>query len=65
MTATVTARRVVVVVALGLVAAGARAAVTPPVFEGTWIAIAGAALSLHGRWSAQAIPGRSDEMQGS
>jgi hypothetical protein len=36
----------------------------PPVFEGTWIATAGPA-TLHGRWSAQALPGQPDDLQGS
>ncbi len=42
----------------------ATAAEAPPVFEGTWIATAGTA-TFHGRWSAQALPGEPDDMQGS
>ena len=57
----------VAVAALAMLAAAAvaRAAGTPPVFEGTWIATAGSSPPLHGRWSAQALPGQPDEMQGS
>jgi len=36
----------------------------PPIFQGTWIATAGAQV-FHGDWSAQAIPGRLDDVQGS
>jgi hypothetical protein len=36
----------------------------PPVFEGTWIATAGPQ-TFHGRWSAQALPGQPDDLQGS
>jgi hypothetical protein len=43
----------------------ARAGDPPPVFQGTWIATAAAGQPLHGKWSAQALPGEPDEMQGS
>ena len=49
---------------LVLLPLAATAAETPPVFEGTWIVTAGQAV-LHGRWSAQALPGEPDDMQGS
>jgi hypothetical protein len=49
---------------VALLPIAARAAEAPPVFEGTWIATAGASV-FHGRWSAQALPGEPDEMQGS
>ena len=45
-------------------AAGAGADTPPPVFEGTWIVTAGAQ-TFHGRWSAQALPGQPDDLQGS
>jgi hypothetical protein len=38
--------------------------VPPPVIEGTWIATVGPQ-TFHGRWVAQALPGRPDEVQGS
>jgi len=46
--------------------AGATAApdAAPPIFQGTWIATAGAQV-FHGDWSAQAIPGNPDDAQGS
>jgi len=39
----------------------------PPVFRGGWIATVGAnsARPFHGEWSAQALPGRPDDVQGS
>lgn len=50
---------------LVLLPAGAAAADDPPpVFEGTWIATAGAR-TFQGRWSAQALPGKPDDLQGS
>jgi hypothetical protein len=65
---TATALRVAAAAALAVVVTvggGARAAGAPPVFEGTWIATAGSSPPLRGRWSAQALPGSADEMQGS
>jgi hypothetical protein len=50
--------------ALVLLTTAAAAAAPPPVFEGTWIATGGQQ-AFQGRWSAQALPGRPDEMQGS
>jgi hypothetical protein len=60
------ARRTVALAALTLCpgVAGAATDAAPPVFEGTWIATAGP-LVLHGRWSAQALPGAPDDLQGS
>jgi hypothetical protein len=57
-----------VIAAAPVTAAGAEAAPTPPpVFRGSWIATAGgnAARPFHGDWSAQALPGRPDDVQGS
>jgi hypothetical protein len=56
---------VIAAVAMFGAVAGAHAAAAPPVFEGTWIATSGSSAPLHGRWSAQALPGRPDDMQGS
>jgi hypothetical protein len=50
--------------ALMILPLGAAAAEPAPVFEGTWIATAGQQ-ALQGRWSAQALPGQPDDMQGS
>jgi hypothetical protein len=50
--------------ALVLLPTAATAAAPPPVFEGTWIATAGQQ-TFAGRWSAQALPGQPDSMQGS
>jgi hypothetical protein len=56
---------VIAVLAVFFAAGAARAAdAAPPVFEGTWIATAGTAV-FHGKWSAQALPGARDDMQGS
>ena len=43
------------------------AAPAPPVFRGSWIATVGADSThpFHGDWSAQALPGRPDDVQGS
>lgn len=48
-------------------AAADDAATAPPVFRGGWIATVGAtsARPFHGEWSAQALPGRPDDVQGS
>ena len=46
------------------VGGAAAADAPPPVFEGTWIATAGSQ-TLHGRWSAQSLPGQPDDLQGS
>ena len=47
--------------------AAADALAPPPVFRGSWIATVGAntARPFHGEWSAQALPGRPDDVQGS
>jgi hypothetical protein len=59
-------RRAILIGALALLTAvAAGAAEAPPVFEGTWIATAGPAVVFHGNWSAQAIPGQLDDVQGS
>ena len=49
------------------VAADSGAATAPPVFRGGWIATIGAnsARPFHGEWSAQALPGHPDDVQGS
>jgi hypothetical protein len=66
-----TARRLVSVGAAVLVlAAAGRAAAAPapeppPIFRGTWIATAGPTSVMHGSWSAQALPGQLDDVQGS
>ena len=57
------AAAIAALVVVGAHAAGKKDA--PPVFQGTWIATAGPARALHGSWSAQALPGQPDDMQGS
>jgi hypothetical protein len=57
----------VIVAAPAMTAAADAAPTPPPVFRGSWIATVGAntARPFHGDWSAQALPGRPDEVQGS
>jgi len=62
--ATRSAAAAIVLLALSRAALAAATAEPPPVFQGSWIVTAGSAV-LRGRWSAQALPGQLDDVQGS
>jgi hypothetical protein len=65
MTGSVSIAALVLALAMSAAPAVAHAGEPPPVFQGTWIATADASRPFAGRWSAQALPGEPDEVQGS